>query len=151
MTDDKKDEEIIKLKKKIEELEKKKKVEILNKILARLKYRGDKIPFCKSHLEDLRRRFYLENEDLVKEEEARFQKEKELSERAAAQNVKLAELKANIEEKLLAAPEERKTKFFKDTFDGLVKDYSKYLSQINEKIAENTEIVSNFEKIQKIR
>ena len=92
-----------------------------------------------------------EYEDLVKEEEARFQKEKELSERAAAQNVKLAELKANIEEKLLAAPEERKTKFFKDTFDGLVKDYSKYLSQINEKIAENTEIVSNFEKIQKIR
>ena len=92
-----------------------------------------------------------EYEDLVKEEEARFQKEKELSERAAAQNIKLAELKANIEEKLLAAPEERKTKFFKDTFDGLVKDYSKYLSQINEKIAENTEIVSNFEKIQKIR
>ena len=92
-----------------------------------------------------------EYEDLVKEEEARFQKEKELSERAAAQNVKLVELKANIEEKLLAAPEERKTKFFKDTFDGLVNDYSKYLSQINEKIAENTEIVSNFEKIQKIR
>ena len=92
-----------------------------------------------------------EYENLVKEEEARFQKEKELSERAAAQNVKLAELKASIEEKLLVAPEERKTKFFKDTFDGLVKDYSKYLSQINEKIAENTEIVSNFEKIQKIR
>ena len=92
-----------------------------------------------------------EYEDLVKEEEARFQKEKELSERAAAQNIKLAELKASIEEKLLAAPEERKTKFFKDTFDGLVNDYSKYLSQINEKIAENTEIVSNFEKIQKIR
>ena len=92
-----------------------------------------------------------EYEILVQEEEMRFQKEKELSERAVAQNVKLAELKANIEEKLLAAPEERKTKFFKDTFDGLVKDYSKYLSQINEKIAENTEIVSNFEKIQKIR
>ena len=92
-----------------------------------------------------------EYEDLVKEEEARFQKEKELSERAAAQNIKLAELKASIEEKLLAAPEERKKKFFKDTFDGLVNDYSKYLSQINEKIAENTEIVSNFEKIQKIR
>lgn len=92
-----------------------------------------------------------EYEDLVREEEARFQKEKELSERAAAQNIKLAELKASIEEKLLAAPEERKTKFFKDTFDGLVKDYSKYLSQIDEKIAENNEIVSNFEKIQKIR
>ena len=92
-----------------------------------------------------------EYEDLVKEEEARFQKEKELSERAAAQNIKLAELKASIEEKLLAAPEERKTKFFKDTFDGLVKNYSKYLSQIDEKIAENNEIVSNFEKIQKIR
>ena len=92
-----------------------------------------------------------EYEDLVKEEEARFQKEKELSERAVAQNIKLAELKASIEEKLLAAPEERKTKFFKDTFDGLVKDYSKYLSQIDEKLAENNEIVSNFEKIQKIR
>ena len=92
-----------------------------------------------------------EYEDLVKEEEARFQKEKELSERAAAQNIKLAELKASIEEKLLAAPEERKTKFFKDTFDRLVNDYSKYLSQINEKIAENTEIVSNFDKIQNIR
>ena len=92
-----------------------------------------------------------EYEILVQEEEMRFQKEKELSERAAAQNVKLAELKANIEEKLLAAPEERNTKFFKDTFDGLVKDYSKYLNQINEKIAENNEIVSNFEKIQKIR
>ena len=92
-----------------------------------------------------------EYEDLVKEEEARFQKEKELSERAAAQNVELEKLKASIEEKLEAAPEERKTKFFKDTFDGLVKDYSKYLSQINEKIAENSEIVSNFEKIQKIR
>lgn len=92
-----------------------------------------------------------EYEILVQEEEMRFQKEKELSERAAAQNVKLAELKANIEEKLLAAPEERKTKFFKDTFDGLIKDYSKYLNQINEKIAENNEIVSNFEKIQKIR
>ncbi|WP_283397713.1 adhesion protein FadA, partial [Fusobacterium nucleatum] len=39
----------------------------------------------------------------------------------------------------------------KDTFDGLVKDYSKYLNQINGKIAENSEIVSNFEKIQKIR
>ena len=36
-------------------------------------------------------------------------------------------------------------------YEDLVKDYSKYLSQINEKIAENTEIVSNFEKIQKIR
>ncbi len=92
-----------------------------------------------------------EYEILVQEEEMRFQKEKELSERAAAQNVKLAELKANIEEKLLAAPEERKTKFFKDTFDGLIKDYSKYLNQINEKIAENNEIVSNFEKIKKIR
>lgn len=92
-----------------------------------------------------------EYEILVQEEEMRFQKEKELSERAVAQNVKLAELKANIEEKLLAALEERKTKFFKDTFDGLIKDYSKYLNQINEKIAENNEIVSNFEKIQKIR
>ena len=92
-----------------------------------------------------------EYDNLVKEEEARFQKERELSERAAAQNVELEKLKARIEEKLEAAPEERKTKFFKDTFDGLVKDYSKYLSQINEKIAENSEIVSNFEKIQKIR
>lgn len=92
-----------------------------------------------------------EYDNLVKEEEARFQKERELSERAAAQNVELEKLKASIEEKLEAVPEERKTKFFKDTFDGLVKDYSKYLSQINEKIAENSEIVSNFEKIQKIR
>ena len=92
-----------------------------------------------------------EYDNLVKEEEARFQKERELSERAAAQNVELEKLKESIEEKLEAAPEERKTKFFKDTFDGLVKDYSKYLSQINEKIAENSEIVSNFEKIQKIR
>ena len=92
-----------------------------------------------------------EYDNLVKEEEARFQKERELSERAAAQNVELEKLKASIEEKLEAAPEERKTKFFKDTFDGLVNDYSKYLSQINEKIAENSEIVSNFEKIQKIR
>ena len=92
-----------------------------------------------------------EYDNLVKEEEARFQKERELSERAAAQNVELEKLKASIEEKLEAAPEERKTKFFKDTFDGLVKDYSKYLAQIDEKIAENNEIVSNFEKIQKIR
>lgn len=92
-----------------------------------------------------------EYESLVKEEEMRFQKEKELSERAAAQNIELEKLKANIEEKLATAPEERKTKFFKDTFDGLVKDYSKYLSQIEQKISENTEIVSNFEKIQKIR
>ena len=92
-----------------------------------------------------------EYESLVKEEEMRFQKEKELSERAAAQNIELEKLKANIEEKLAAAPEERKTKFFKDTFDGLVKDYSKYLSQIEQKISENSEIVSNFEKIQKIR
>ena len=92
-----------------------------------------------------------EYDNLVKEEEARFQKERELSERAAAQNVELEKLKASIEEKLEAAPEERKTKFFKDTFDGLVKDYSKYLSQIDEKIDENNEIVSNFEKIQKIR
>ena len=92
-----------------------------------------------------------EYEDLVKEEEARFQKEKELSEKAATQNIELEKLKASIEEKLAAAPEERKTKFFKDTFDGLVKDYSVYLNQIEEKIAENTELVSNFEKIQKIR
>lgn len=92
-----------------------------------------------------------EYESLVKEEEARFQKERELSERAAAQNIELEKLKVSIEEKLATAPEERKTKFFKDTFDGLVKDYSKYLSQIERKIAENTEIVSNFEKIEKIR
>jgi len=46
---------------------------------------------------------------------------------------------------------ERKTKFFKDTFDGLVKDYSVYLSQIEEKIAENSQLVSNFEKIKAIR
>ena len=92
-----------------------------------------------------------EYEDLVKEEEARFQKEKELSEKAATQNIELEKLKASIEEKLAAAPEERKTKFFKDTFDGLVKDYSVYLNQIEGKIAENTELVSNFEKIQKIR
>lgn len=92
-----------------------------------------------------------EYESLVKEEEARFQKEKELSERAAAQNIELEKLKLSIEEKLAAAPEERKTKFFKDTFDGLVKDYSVYLNKIEQKIVENTEIVSNFEKIQKIR
>ena len=78
-------------------------------------------------------------------------KEKELSERAKAQNVELEKLKANIEEKLAAAPEERKTKFFKDTFDGLVKDYSVYLSQIEQKIAENSRLVSNFEKIKAIR
>jgi len=95
----------------------------------------------------------LENEYeiLVKEEETRFQQEKELSERAAAQNIELEKLKASIEEKLATAPEERKTKFFKDTFDGLVKDYSVYLSQIEQKIAENSQLVSNFEKIKAIR
>ena len=92
-----------------------------------------------------------EYESLVKEEEARFQKERELSEAAKAQNIKLEELKASIEEKLATAPEERKNKFFKDTFDGLVKDYSVYLKNIEEKIAENSEIISNFEKIQMIR
>ena len=95
----------------------------------------------------------LENEYeiLVKEEETRFQKERELSEKAAAQNIELEKLKASIEEKLATAPEERKTKFFKDTFDGLVKDYSVYLSQIEQKIAENSQLVSNFEKIKAIR
>ncbi|WP_339003101.1 adhesion protein FadA [Fusobacterium polymorphum] len=95
----------------------------------------------------------LENEYeiLVKEEETRFQKERELSEKAAAQNIDLEKLKASIEEKLATAPEERKTKFFKDTFDGLVKDYSVYLSQIEQKIAENSQLVSNFEKIKAIR
>ncbi|WYD41254.1 adhesion protein FadA [Fusobacterium nucleatum] len=92
-----------------------------------------------------------EYDSLVKEEEARFQKEKELSEKAAAQNIELQKLKLNIEEKLAAAPAERKTKFFKDTFDGLVKDYSVYLGQIEKKIAENTELVNNFEKIKTIR
>ena len=92
-----------------------------------------------------------EYESLVKEEEARFQKERELSEAAKAQNIKLEELKVSIEEKLAAAPEERKNKFFKDTFDGLVNDYSVYLKNIEGKIAENLEIVSNFEKIQMIR
>ena len=92
-----------------------------------------------------------EYESLVKEEEARFQKERELSEAAKAQNIKLEELKTSIEEKLAAAPEERKNKFFKDTFDGLVNDYSVYLKNIEGKIAENLEIVSNFEKIQMIR
>ena len=92
-----------------------------------------------------------EYESLVKEEEARFQQEKELSERAAAQNIELEKLKASLEEKLATAPEERKNKFFKDTFDGLVKDYSVYLSQIEQKIAENTQLVSNFEKIKAIR
>ena len=92
-----------------------------------------------------------EYESLVKEEEARFQQEKELSERAAAQNIELEKLKASLEEKLATAPAERKTKFFKDTFDGLVKDYSVYLSQIEQKIAENTQLVSNFEKIKAIR
>ena len=95
----------------------------------------------------------LENEYeiLVKVEENRFQKERELSEKAAAQNIDLEKLKASIEEKLATAPEERKTKFFKDTFDGLVKDYSVYLSQIEQKIAENSQLVSNFEKIKAIR
>ena len=92
-----------------------------------------------------------EYDSLVKEEEARFQKEKELSEKAAAQNIELQKLKLSIEEKLVAAPAERKTKFFKDTFDGLVKDYSVYLGQIEQKIAENTELVNNFEKIKTIR
>ena len=92
-----------------------------------------------------------EYDSLVKEEEARFQKEKELSEKAAAQNIELQKLKLSIEEKLAAAPAERKTKFFKDTFDGLVKDYSVYLSQIEQKIAENSQLVSNFEKIKAIR
>ena len=92
-----------------------------------------------------------EYDSLVKEEEARFQKEKELSEKAAAQNIELQKLKLSIEEKLAAAPAERKTKFFKDTFDGLVKDYSVYLGQIEQKIAENTELVNNFEKIKTIR
>ena len=92
-----------------------------------------------------------EYDSLVKEEEAHFQKEKELSEKAAAQNIELQKLKLSIEEKLAAAPAERKTKFFKDTFDGLVKDYSVYLGQIEQKIAENTELVNNFEKIKTIR
>ena len=92
-----------------------------------------------------------EYDSLVKEEEARFQKEKELSEKAAAQNIELQKLKLSIEEKLAAAPAERKTKFFKDTFDGLVKDYSVYLGQIEQKIDENTELVNNFEKIKTIR
>ena len=92
-----------------------------------------------------------EYESLVKEEEARFQKERELSEAAKAQNIKLEELKTSIEEKLAAAPEERKNKFFKDTFDGLVNDYLVYLKNIEGKIAENSEIISNFEKIQMIR
>ena len=92
-----------------------------------------------------------EYESLVKEEEARFQKERELSEAAKDQNIKLEELKTSIEEKLAAAPEERKNKFFKDTFDGLVNDYSVYLKNIEGKIAENSEIISNFEKIQMIR
>ena len=92
-----------------------------------------------------------EYDSLVKEEEARFQQEKDLSERAAAQNIELEKLKASLEEKLATAPEERKTKFFKDTFDGLVKDYSVYLSQIEQKIAENSQLVSNFEKIKAIR
>ena len=92
-----------------------------------------------------------EYETLVKEEEMRFQKEKSLSEAAAAQNIELEKLKLDIEEKLAAAPEERKTKFFKDNDDTLVKDYAKYLKKIDAKIEENSEIISNFEKIQKIR
>ena len=92
-----------------------------------------------------------EYETLVQEEEIRFQKEKSLSEAAAAQNIELEKLKLDIEEKLAAAPEERKTKFFKDTYDTLVKDYAKYLKKIEAKIRENSEIISNFEKIQKIR
>ena len=92
-----------------------------------------------------------EYETLVQEEEIRFQKEKSLSEAAAAQNTELEKLKLDIEEKLAAAPEERKTKFFKDTYDTLVKDYAEYLKKIEAKIKENSEIISNFEKIQKIR
>ena len=92
-----------------------------------------------------------EDETLVKEEEIRFQKEKSLSEAAVAQNTELEKLKLDIEEKLAAAPEERKTKFFKDTYDTLVKDYAEYLKKIEAKIRENSEIISNFEKIQKIR
>lgn len=92
-----------------------------------------------------------EYETLVQEEEIRFQKEKSLSEAAAAQNIELEKLKLDIEEKLAAAPEERKTKFFKDTYDTLVKDYAEYLKKIEAKIRENSEIISNFEKIQKIR
>ena len=92
-----------------------------------------------------------EYETLVKEEEIRFQKEKSLSEAAAAQNTELEKLKLDIEEKLAAAPEERKTKFFKDTYDTLVKDYAEYLKKIEAKIRENSEIISNFEKIQEIR
>ena len=92
-----------------------------------------------------------EYETLVQEEEIRFQKEKSLSEAAAAQNIELEKLKLDIEEKLAAAPEERKTKFFKDTYDTLVKDYTEYLKKIEAKIRENSEIISNFEKIQKIR
>ena len=92
-----------------------------------------------------------EYETLVQEEEMRFQKEKSLSEAAAAQNTELEKLKLDIEEKLAAAPEERKTKFFKDTYDTLVKDYAEYLKKIEAKIEENSEIISNFEKIQKIR
>ena len=92
-----------------------------------------------------------EYETLVQEEEIRFQKEKSLSEAAAAQNIELEKLKLDIEEKLAAAPEERKTKFFKDTYDTLVKDYAEYLKKIEAKIGENSEIISNFEKIQKIR
>ena len=92
-----------------------------------------------------------EYETLVKEEEMRFQKEKSLSEAAAAQNIELEKLKLDIEEKLAADPEERNTKFFKDTYDTLVKDFAKYLKKIDAKIEENSEIISNFEKIQKIR
>ena len=121
-----------------------KKILLLFLILSIASFANDKIISELKGLES-------EYESLVKEEEARFQQEKELSERAAAQNIELQKLKLSIEEKLAAAPAERKTKFFKDTFDGLVKDYSVYLSQIEQKIAENSQLVSNFEKIKAIR
>lgn len=90
-------------------------------------------------------------QQLVNEENARFEEEKVNCQLAEQKIVQLNEAIATVKEKIADASIERESRYFKDDFDALTKKYKEYLGKLEQSLAVNEGIVSDFQKISAVR
>ncbi|MBR8702312.1 hypothetical protein IX317_002229 [Fusobacterium sp. DD29] len=90
-------------------------------------------------------------QQLVNEENARFEEEKVNCQLAEQKIVQLNEAIATVKEKIANASIERENRYFKDDFDALTKKYKEYLGKLEQSLAVNEGIVSDFQKISAVR
>ncbi|MBR8700286.1 hypothetical protein IX317_000075 [Fusobacterium sp. DD29] len=90
-------------------------------------------------------------QQLVNEENARFEEEKVNCQLAEQKIVQLNEAIATVKEKIADASIERESRYFKDDFDALTKKYKEYLGKLEQSLAVNEGIVADFQKISAVR